>query len=474
MSLIHISVFSLVATLIGTSRNSRWRGWGLLTGSVLAVYWLQPATPVRHFDFWLPTIALALTIFVWVATHRKRSFDIRSEIFTALVIAALVLGVGFTRYLTIGWHLTQTRPPSTLNILIALIGFGLISFLLLRIRRESRLGLWLLAFLILGLFIIIKSDQLATWASRAARVWTGQFPELASSADVSWLGFSYLVLRLLHTLRDQTTGRLPALSLQEYVTYVIFFPALTAGPIDRADRFVRDLRAARRITAVHVVEGGTRIVFGLFKKFVLADSLAIIALNSANALQVKSSFWLWILLYAYAAQIYLDFSGYTDVAVGIGRLAGIELPENFDRPYLKPNIVAFWNSWHITMAKWFRAYFFNPLTRFFLRSKHKLLPWMVIFLAQLSTMALIGLWHGVTWNFLVWGIWHGLGLYIHNRWVAFLKARSHVLPPSLYSNRGLKAASVLLTFHFVTIGWVWFALPEIGLSMTVLGRLFGM
>ena len=99
---------------------------------------------------------------------------------------------------------------------------------------------------------------------------------------------------------------------------------------------------------------------------------------------------------------------------------------------------------------------------------------MVIFLAQLSTMALIGLWHGVTWNFLVWGIWHGLGLYIHNRWVAFLKARSHVLPPSLYSNRGLKAASVLLTFHFVTIGWVWFALPEIGLSMTVLGRLFGM
>ena len=224
----------------------------------------------------------------------------------------------------------------------------------------------------------------------------------------------------------------------------------------------------------HVVEGVTRIIFGLFKKFVLADSLAIIALNSTNALQVKSFVWLWILLYSYTAQIYLDFSGYTDIAIGIGRLAGIELPENFDRPYLKPNIVAFWNSWHITMAKWFRAYYFNPLTRFFLRSKHKLLPWMAIFLAQLSTMALIGLWHGVTWNFLVWGIWHGIGLYIHNRWVAFLKARSHVLPSSLFSNRGLKAASVLLTFHFVSIGWVWFALPEIGLSMTVLGRLFGM
>ena len=474
MSLIHISVFCLVATLIGISRNSRWRGWGLLTGSVLAIYWLQPATLLRHFDFWFPTIALALTIFVWAATHRNTSFDIRSEIFTALVIAALVLGIGFTRYLTIGWHITQTRPPSALNILVALTGFGLISFLLLRIRRKYKSVLWLLALLILGLFIIIKSDQLATLVSRAARAWTGQLPELASRADVSWLGFSYLALRLLHTLRDQTTGRLPALSLQEYVTYVIFFPTFTAGPIDRAERFVRDLRAPQPLTADRIVKGVTRIIFGLFKKFVVADSLAIIALNSTNALQVKSSFWLWILLYAYAVQIYLDFSGYTDVAIGIGLLAGIELPENFDRPYLKPNIVAFWNSWHITLAKWFRAYYFNPLTRFFLRSKHVMLPWMVIFLAQLSTMTLIGLWHGVTWNFLVWGIWHGMGLYIHNRWAAFLKMRADVLPPSLFSSRGLKVASVLLTFHFVTIGWVWFALPDVGLSMTVLGRLFGM
>jgi len=474
MSLVQVTIFSLVAALIGASRNSQWRGWGLLAGSMLAVYWLQPATNVRHFDFWLPTIALALTIFVWVATHRKTSFDIRAEISTSVVIAALVLAVGFTRYLTIGWHLTQTRPPNALSILVALIGLGLISFLLLWIRRKSQLGLWLLASIILGLFIITKSDPLATWASSVARVWTGQLPELASSTDMSWLGFSYIALRLLHTLRDQTTGRLPALSLREYVSYVIFFPALTAGPIDRAERFVRDLRVARRLTATQVVKGVTRITLGLFKKFVLADSLAMIALNATNALQVKSSLWLWVLLYAYAAQIYLDFSGYTDVAVGIGHLAGFELPENFDRPYLKPNIVAFWNSWHITMAKWFRAYHFNPLTRFLLQRKPKLLPWMVIFLAQLSTMVLIGLWHGITWNFLAWGIWHGMGLFIHNRWVAFLKAHSNVLPPNLRSSRAVKAASVLLTFHFVTIGWVWFALPEISLSMNVLGRLFGM
>jgi len=98
-------------------------------------------------------------------------------------------------------------------------------------------------------------------------------------------------------------------------------------------------------------------VIGLFKKFALADSLALIALNAVNAGQVKSSGWMWLILYAYAFQIYFDFSGYTDIAIGMGRWLGIRLPENFAHPYLKPNLTLFWNSWHITLAQWFRAYF---------------------------------------------------------------------------------------------------------------------
>ena len=110
-----------------------------------------------------------------------------------------------------------------------------------------------------------------------------------------------------------------------------------------------------------------------------------------------------VLLYAYAWRLYLDFSGYTDIAIGLGRLFGVRLPENFERPYLKPNLTTFWNSWHITLAQWFRAYFFNQLTRA-LRSRPRPLPAaLIILIGQVGTMLLIGLWHGVTWNFVAWG-----------------------------------------------------------------------
>ena len=109
--------------------------------------------------------------------------------------------------------------------------------------------------------------------------------------------------------------------------------------------------------------GGKRIIIGIFSKFVLADGLALIALNNINSRQVNSTGWLWVMLYAYAFRIFFDFSGYTDIAIGMGQLLGIQLPENFEKPYLKQNLTLFWNSWHITLAQWFRAYFFNPLTR---------------------------------------------------------------------------------------------------------------
>jgi alginate O-acetyltransferase complex protein AlgI len=101
----------------------------------------------------------------------------------------------------------------------------------------------------------------------------------------------------------------------------------------------------------------------LFKKFVIADALALIALNDMLATQVNSTGWMWVHLYAYAFQIYFDFSGYTDIAIGIGRLVGINLPENFLSPYTKPSLTQFWNNWHITLTQWFRSYFFNPFNR---------------------------------------------------------------------------------------------------------------
>jgi len=164
-----------------------------------------------------------------------------------------------------------------------------------------------------------------------------------------------------------------------------------------------------------------------------------------------------------------DFSGYTDIAIGLGRLLGIKLPENFKAPYLKPNLTQFWNNWHMTLTQWFRAYFFNPVTRALRSGKKKFSIPSIVFITQMGTMVLIGLWHGVTWNFVAWGVWHGLGLFVHNRWSEWTKGRFATLPMGW--QKALNVGGVLLTFHFVAIGWVFFALPSLTVSGQFLQRL---
>jgi D-alanyl-lipoteichoic acid acyltransferase DltB (MBOAT superfamily) len=271
-------------------------------------------------------------------------------------------------------------------------------------------------------------------------------------------------------LRDKQSGRLPELSLPEFATYVVFFPALAAGPIDRAERFAIDLQKEFSLRQDDLLKAGQRIVLGLFKKFVVANVLALIALNDVLAVQVQSPAWMWLHLYAYAFQIYFDFSGYTDIAIGIARLVGIKLPENFLAPYTKPNLTQFWSSWHITLTQWIRSYFFNPFNRW-IRGYKSLPAWTMILLGQLATMLLIGLWHGITWNFILWGAWHGLGLFLQNRWSDFAKTRIVVADPRLQTT--LQVGGILLTFHFVALGWVFFALSGPQLSAQVFSKLFG-
>jgi D-alanyl-lipoteichoic acid acyltransferase DltB (MBOAT superfamily) len=314
--------------------------------------------------------------------------------------------------------------------------------------------------------VILKTETLTQAASQVLRSLSGQNPNLATPYDIRWLGFSYIAFRLLHTLRDRINGRLPEVSLRDFLTYTIFFPALTAGPIDKIQRFVKDLEQDFTLNAEQLLESGIRILTGIFIKFAVADTLALFALNETNSLQTESSLWMWVLTYAYAFRIYFDFAGYTHIAIGIGMLFGMQLPENFNQPYLKPNLTQFWNSWHMTLAQWFRAYFFNPFTRA-LRERKVRIPVIILF-GQLGTMVLIGLWHGVTWNFVIWGLWHGLGLFIHNRWAEFNKTRSVIKNQKLANLLG-----ILITFHYVLLGWVWFALPTLDQALRTFIIMFG-
>ncbi len=473
MSLTQLLLLAGVALAARGLAGGRYRRAAILVVSLLALYWLQPAVPIRQLDFWLPTATVALTVLAWALTRPQPGLPLEhgARAWGGL-IASVVLGIGLLRYVEPLCCLTPSRPPEVGWVALGLLGMALVVVLSARYVAGRWQILLFSVLALIGLLVVLKLEPAAQAASAVLRGLVGQSPALAAATDVHWLGFSYVAFRLIHTLRDRAAGRLPALSLQEYVAYVLFFPAIVAGPIDRAERFGKDFRAALRADANDLTEGGRRLLLGLFKKFVVADSLGLFALDAVNAAQTESTLWLWVLVYAYAFRLYLDFSGYTDVALGLGRWLGVRLPENFDRPYLKPNLTAFWNSWHITLAQWFRAYYFNPLTRAL--REHALSPLLVIFVSQVTTMLLIGVWHALTWNFALWGLWHGFGLFAHNRWLAWSRGRFPLLEQNASARRAWEIAGGLFTFHFVTLGWVWFALPNPDLAVRTLAKLLGL
>ncbi len=447
-----------------------WRTYLLLGLSVLAVYWFQPAIPLRSFDFWLPSLTLALVILAWLITSQPGAWRGCSNLIALSIIAGVATLVELSRFLPEP-IITTSTPPQFIQYLFFAVVLAIFVGLFFWLSERSAWTLSAVIVLLIIILIILKSPTLSVQASIFFRTLTNRPIENALATDLRWLGFSYIAFRLIHVLRDKQTDRLPELSLAEFATYVVFFPTLAAGPIDRAERFAQDLRKEFALTQDETLLAGQRLVIGLFKKFVVADALALIALNDALAVQVRTTGWMWIVLYAYAFQIYFDFSGYTDIAIGIGRLAGIKLPENFAAPYTKPNLTQFWNSWHMTLTQWIRSYFFNPFNRW-IRGYRSIPSWTMILIGQIATMLVIGLWHGITLNFIFWGLWHGLGLFLQNRWSDFVKTRSSATDPRW--QRALQIGGVLLTFHFVALGWVFFTLSSPALSGIVFRKLFNL
>jgi alginate O-acetyltransferase complex protein AlgI len=472
MSILNIIILAALAALAGLLRKGR--GLALLFISALAVYWLGTRFDNNSYTFWIPTGTLVLAAVSWVLTAPPEARTFRRNLPGFAILAGASLLATLNRYFQIEQFFATMTPriPYVAAFWLALLaGLAVLAFLLRRGKGQRALVI-LFALGVIALLVLVKSPAL-----------TGRLYGLLQSLrgggvaavpfSFQWLGFSYVAFRLLHTFFDRLSGRLPAVSLDEYVTYVIFFPALTAGPIDRIERFLKDLRDPRPVRAADWLEAGRRFFTGLFKKFVLADALALVSI-SAFAPFVHTPGWAWLVLYAYAFRLLFDFSGYTDIAIGMGLLAGIRLPENFASPYLKPNLTQFWNSWHMSLTQWFRAYFFNPLVRGF-RSARKPPPaWIIIAIAQFGTMTLIGLWHGISWNFVLWGLWHAAGLFIHNRWSEATRTRAAAWAVTPARKALLNVTGVLVTFHYVALGWVFFALTTPAQSWAFFLKLFGL
>jgi D-alanyl-lipoteichoic acid acyltransferase DltB (MBOAT superfamily) len=249
-----------------------------------------------------------------------------------------------------------------------------------------------------------------------------------------------------------------------FALFVAFFPHLVAGPIVRAKKLLPQLRAPQRLDFERTVSGLGWILWGLFKKMVIADRAA----SLVNAVYARPEQFqgptVAAATYAFAFQIYCDFSGYSDIAVGSARVLGVELTQNFDDPYGAATVTDFWRRWHISLSTWFRDYVYLPLGGSRVGFGRRALNLAVVFL-------LSGLWHGASWTFVVWGAYHG-ALMIGTLAVSHVWSRTLGSVPVRPALRAVaRLGGVLLTFHLVCVGWVFFRARDLAHALSVLRRL---
>jgi alginate O-acetyltransferase complex protein AlgI len=270
------------------------------------------------------------------------------------------------------------------------------------------------------------------------------------------LGLSYIIFRLVHYIIEIYRGSIPRGNFVDFLLYIFFFPTFLAGPVDRFERFHPQAVSEKSINLTDLNSALYRIGCGLIKKFIIADSITRFIMPILYSPQDYSRLVLVCVLYGLALRIYMDFAGYTDIALGVSKSFGYKIMENFDRPFLKSNIALFWRSWHISVYSWIRDYFFFPL--FGYRASN-----IKIYIGILLTMVVFMLWHNGNMNFLILGIYHGIGLMA---WQAFQEIkRRYPLIRQLTHYRYSNIFSIFLTFNFVSFGFVF-------LSQTLPNALF--
>jgi alginate O-acetyltransferase complex protein AlgI len=277
------------------------------------------------------------------------------------------------------------------------------------------------------------------------------------------IGISFYTFEAISYTVDVYRRRVAAeRNLANFMLFILFFPHLVAGPIVRPRRFLPQVRRPKRFDWARCELGCQLWILGLFKKLVIADRMALIVDPVFAAPGEYSRRVLWAALFAYSLQIYCDFSGYSDMALGSARLLGYRLPRNFAMPYAAPNVTEFWRRWHISLSTWLRDYLYIPLggNRGSRGETERNL---------LVTMTLGGLWHGASWHFAAWGLMHGLCLVVHRRFVA-LRRRLPTLDRLAASPIG-RGLSVAVTFAVVTVLWTLFRAPTPLHAVTVLARL---
>lgn len=277
------------------------------------------------------------------------------------------------------------------------------------------------------------------------------------------VGISFYVFQSLSYTIDVYRGKQHAeRHFGLFALYVSFFPQLVAGPIERSTHLLPQFRREHAFEYARVVDGLKLIAWGLFKKMVIADRLAEFVNAVYGAPGEWSGFSLVLATYFFAFQIYCDFSGYSDIAVGTAKVLGFDLMKNFNRPYVSQNITEFWRRWHISLSTWFRDYVYYPLGGNRRRQSRQYVNLLIVFLIS-------GLWHGASWTFVLWGALHG----VYN----IVGRATHAWRTALYTRLGVAprvqaVLRIFFTFHLVAIGWVLFRAQTLADVDVIFQRLF--
>jgi alginate O-acetyltransferase complex protein AlgI len=276
------------------------------------------------------------------------------------------------------------------------------------------------------------------------------------------IGISFFVFEVISYCVDIYRGDLePYENLRDFSLFIFFFPRMIAGPIIRAAQFLPQIQREIKVTLPNLRAGAQLFLIGMTKKLVVADRLAgFVDIVFKDPAQFSTGS-VWQAVIAYSIQIYCDFSGYSDMALGLAKMMGFDLPENFRLPYIATNLVDFWRRWHISLSTWLRDYVYFSLGG--LRKSINRYRNVII------TMLLGGLWHGAGWNFAFWGLLHGLGLAVNHWWEDYRRKRKIKARNTWWG----KLAGWAVTYAFVCFCWIFFRAQSFGDAMTIIRKIFG-
>lgn len=307
-----------------------------------------------------------------------------------------------------------------LIVLMMLLGIYFVLQVMQRSRKQATrlaLGAVLAALVLFAIHKLpgLGADAASTWGHDAAGA--PQHPRIHQL--LAAVGYSYLFLRIVEVVRAVWEQRRKAPDFFVLLNYTLPFHMLASGPIQSYDEFADQPDVPPTLRAQDMIVGAQRIAEGLFKKFVIAETIRSVFLTGFYA-----DGWYWIIeVQLYYLWFYLDFSAYSDIAVGCGRLMGVATPENFNRPYLARNMIDFWERWHISLSHWIRRNLFIPIQLSLVRKTEGRRPLLAGTIAFTIAFLLCGLWHGVSWTFFGWGAMHALGLVVVNAYRYWLNRR---------------------------------------------------